>query len=111
MKYRDMIRNKYAEVYETMRDEINNPPHYNSSVIEAIDMIESATEEGFEHYLQGNILKYMIRYRHKNGIEDLKKAQWYLNKLIYLITPKCEKCKTELVKCYIQITDFFEYHW
>ena len=82
MKYRDMIRNKISEVYETMRDEINNPPHYNASKIETIDIIESATEHGFEYYLQGNILKYMIRYRHKNGIQDLKKAQWYLNKLI-----------------------------
>ena len=82
MKYRDMIRNKISEVYETMRDEINNPPHYNASKIETIDIIESATGHGFEYYLQGNILKYMIRYRHKNGIQDLKKAQWYLNKLI-----------------------------
>ena len=84
MKYRDMIRNKISEVYETMRDEINNPPHYNASKIETIDIIESATEHGFEYYLQGNIIKYMVRYRHKNGIQDLKKAQWYLNKLIEL---------------------------
>lgn len=41
-----------------------------------------ATDSGFEYYLQGNILKYIWRYRYKNGTEDLKKAQWYLNKLI-----------------------------
>ena len=82
MKYRDMIRNKISEVYETMRDEINNPPHYNASKIETIDIIESATEHGFEYYLQGNIMKYLWRYRYKNGSEDLKKASWYLDKLI-----------------------------
>ena len=37
---------------------------------------------GFDYYLQGNIVKYLWRYRYKNGVEDLKKAQWYLNKLI-----------------------------
>ena len=38
--------------------------------------------DGFENYLQGNIIKYIWRYNYKNGTEDLKKAQWYLNKLI-----------------------------
>ena len=79
--YREMIRDKIKEVRVQM-DYVNHPPHYNASKIETIDIIESATEHGFEYYLQGNILKYMIRYRHKNGIQDLKKAQWYLNKLI-----------------------------
>ena len=40
------------------------------------------TDDGFEYYLQGNIMKYLWRYRYKNGVEDLKKAQWYLNELI-----------------------------
>jgi len=63
-------------------DMVNHPPHYNQAGIECIDAIEAATDEGFEYYLQGNILKYLWRYRYKNGIEDLKKAQFYLNKLI-----------------------------
>ena len=50
--------------------------------IECIDAIKAATGDGFEPYLQGNILKYLWRYNYKNGIEDLKKAQWYLSKLI-----------------------------
>tara|TARA_R100000315_G_scaffold59784_1_gene35821 strand:+ start:486 stop:785 length:300 start_codon:yes stop_codon:yes gene_type:complete len=79
--YREMIRDKIKEVRVQM-DYVNHPPHYNASKIETIDIIESATEHGFEYYLQGNIIKYMVRYRHKNGIQDLKKAQWYLNKLI-----------------------------
>jgi hypothetical protein len=65
-----------------MRDMVNKPPHYNNGDIETIDAIKSALGDGFEFYLQGNILKYVWRYRHKNNVEDLKKAQWYLNKLI-----------------------------
>ena len=65
-----------------MADNVNKPPHYNQSGIECIDAIQAATGDGYEYYLQGNILKSLWRYRYKNGIEDLKKAQWYLNKLI-----------------------------
>jgi hypothetical protein len=65
-----------------MRDMVNKPPHYNNGDIETIDAIQSALGDGFEFYLQGNILKYVWRYRHKNNVEDLKKARWYLNKLI-----------------------------
>ena len=61
---------------------VNSPPHYNQYGIECIDAIQAATADGFEFYLQGNILKYLWRYNYKNGIEDLKKAQWYLNKLL-----------------------------
>lgn len=63
-------------------DMVNSPPHYNKSGVECIDAIAAATEDGFEWYLQGNIMKYVWRYRYKNGTEDLKKAQWYLAKLI-----------------------------
>ena len=63
-------------------DNVNHPPHYNQAGIECLDAIEAATGDGFEHYLQGNILKYLWRYRYKNGIEDLKKARFYLDKLI-----------------------------
>ena len=65
-----------------MDDFVNKPPHYTKGAIETIEAIESALGKGFEFYLQGNILKYIWRYTHKNQIEDLKKAQWYLTKLI-----------------------------
>ncbi len=65
-----------------MDDFVNKPPHYTKGAVETIEAIESALGEGFEFYLQGNILKYIWRYTHKNQIEDLKKAQWYLSKLI-----------------------------
>ena len=63
-------------------DMVNSPPHYNKSGIECINAIQAATGDGYEYYLQGNILKYLWRYRYKNGVEDLKKAQWYLNELV-----------------------------
>lgn len=59
-----------------------NPNHYKGE-IECIDAIKSSmTTEAFNGYLKGNVLKYMWRYEKKNKIEDLQKAQWYLNKLI-----------------------------
>ena len=66
-------------------DMVNSPAHYNKANIETIDMIESVTDDGFEAYLQGNILKYICRFKYKNGVEDLKKAKWYLNRLIKTI--------------------------
>ncbi len=63
-------------------DMVNHPPHYNQRGIECIDAIQAATDVGFEYYLQGNIMKYIWRYRYKSGKQDLKKASWYLNKLI-----------------------------
>jgi hypothetical protein len=65
-----------------VEDLVNHPAHYNAADIECIDAIRAATDEGFEYYLQGNIMKYLWRYRYKNGIQDLEKAQWYLTKLI-----------------------------
>ena len=63
-------------------DMVNSPPHYNKYGVECIEAIQSATGEGYEYYLQGNIIKYLWRYRYKNGVQDLEKAQWYLSKLI-----------------------------
>jgi len=64
-------------------DMVNSPPHYNQTGIECIHAISAATGEGFKHYLQGNILKYLWRFDYKEKpLEDLKKAQWYLDKLI-----------------------------
>ena len=93
--YREALRKKNREVGNIMRkqaqeqsdhkqtmDMVNNPPHYNKAGIETIDAIKAMTDKGYEYYLQGNIMKYLWRYRYKNGVEDLKKAQWYLNELI-----------------------------
>jgi hypothetical protein len=64
-------------------DNVEKPAHYNQSGIECIQAIEaSMSKDQFCGYLKGNIQKYIWRYEDKNKIEDLKKAQWYLNKLI-----------------------------
>lgn len=65
-------------------DVINHPSHYTKGRIECIDAIDSATagKSGIEAVCVANIIKYLYRYEEKNGLEDVKKAQWYLNKLI-----------------------------
>jgi len=66
-----------------MTDNVNHPPHYGQGNIEAIEYIEDfLNDEEYIGYLRGNIAKYLHRWRYKNGIEDLEKAQWYLNRLI-----------------------------
>ena len=58
------------------------PVHYDFD-IQPWDYMESLfSEEGFCGFLEGNVIKYISRWRDKNGVEDLKKAQTYLNKLI-----------------------------
>lgn len=65
---------------------VNNPDHYNRGGTEVIEIIEDATEHlrGYPMvgFLVGNIIKYLLRFKHKNGAEDLKKARWYLDRLI-----------------------------
>lgn len=64
---------------------VDHPPHYNQGNVECIDAIIAATGDGAQQYLQGNIIKYVWRYKHRHGLQDLKKAQWYLNYLIDLV--------------------------
>ena len=65
-----------------MNDNVNRPKHYRKGRVQCIDAIKSALGEGYEYYLQGNVIKYVWRYKHKNLLEDLEKAQWYLRELI-----------------------------
>lgn len=67
-----------------MEDKINHPNHYTSGKIECIDAIEAATVKltGLEAVCTGSVIKYIWRWKLKNGVEDLKKARWYLDKLI-----------------------------
>ena len=63
-------------------DMVNSPSHYNQSGIECITAIQAALGPIFKYYLQGNIMKYMWRFDYKGKpLEDLDKAQWYLNAL------------------------------
>jgi len=69
-----------------VRDNVNNPPHYQQGSQEAIDIIEGAiahAPEPVTAMLQAQVLKYLLRMWHKDKpVEDAKKAQWYLNRLV-----------------------------
>ena len=67
------------------KDNVNHPEHYQTlNGLETIDVIEAFTADlqGIEAVCTGNVLKYMCRWKKKNGLEDLKKARWYLDRLI-----------------------------
>ena len=63
---------------------VEHPEHYNAGTVECIDGIEAATESlsGFDGFCAGNAIKYLWRWKHKGGVEDLEKAKWYIDKLI-----------------------------
>jgi hypothetical protein len=68
-----------------MNDPIN-PNHYKQGGLESIDAIKAfMSKEAFKGFLKGNCQKYLFRYEQKNGIEDLKKCQWYLERLISVL--------------------------
>lgn len=75
-----------------MADAIN-PSHYKQGKVECIDALESATvhKTGLEAVCTANVIKYLWRYEAKNGLEDVRKAQWYLNKLIDYLEAKNKK--------------------
>lgn len=79
-KNKDKNKNKDKD-----KDNVNHPNHYKTkSGLETIDVIKAFTEDlkGVEAVDTANIIKYICRWKKKNGLEDLKKAQWYLNDLI-----------------------------
>lgn len=78
-----LLRQWKAE-QEDQEDAVNHPSHYTQGEVECIDAIASAciNKQGIEAVCTANIIKYLWRYESKNGIEDVKKAQWYLQKLI-----------------------------
>ena len=66
-------------------DMVNHPSHYKAkNGMEVIDVIEAFTAnlKGYEAVYTGKVIKYICRWKEKNGLEDLRKAQWYLNRLI-----------------------------
>lgn len=64
-------------------DPVSKAAHYNQGSIECIDALETCmTTEELKGFLKGNVIKYLWRTNDKNGIQDLEKAQWYLNKLV-----------------------------
>lgn len=79
-----ILNDQYAEVEKVRQDMVNHPNHYTQGKVECIDALESATigKSGIEAVCVANVIKYLWRYEQKNGLEDVKKAQFYLNRLV-----------------------------
>jgi hypothetical protein len=77
----DQFVDGIREARGRVRDPIN-PSHYKQGGIECIEAIKAATGDGFVGYVWGNVLKYLWRWPKKGGVDDLKKARWYLDRLI-----------------------------
>ena len=73
-----------------LQDAVNKPAHYNAGKVECIDALEAATTglTGIEAVCTANAIKYLWRWKLKNGAEDLKKAKWYLERLIKKVEDK-----------------------
>lgn len=81
------LNDQYSEieqVRQATKDNVNHPSHYTQGKVECIDALESATigKSGIEAVCVANVIKYLWRYEEKNGVEDVKKAQFYLNRLL-----------------------------
>ena len=88
VRYSDEKREKYLKEMgmncEENKEAVNHPAHYTQGDIECIDAIKAATvgKTGIEAACVGNVIKYLWRYESKNGVEDCRKAKWYLERLI-----------------------------
>lgn len=75
-----------VEKFKKLLDDtmVNHPPHYTAGKVECIDALEAATTglQGIEAVCTANAIKYLWRWKHKNGVTDLYKAQWYIDRLI-----------------------------
>lgn len=82
----------YGPANPTPNDPVNHPSHYQGNGVECIDCIESAVSglDGFHAFCAGNAIKYIFRFSHKNGVEDLRKAEWYIDRLIKAIPGRHE---------------------
>jgi hypothetical protein len=83
-KILNSYRSKVVKIVKAVKDNVNHPSHYTQGAIECIDAIKEATKGlfGIEAVCTGNIIKYVWRWKFKNGVEDLRKAEWYLQRLI-----------------------------
>lgn len=82
-----------------MNNNVEHPSHYNQGGVECIEAIKAATigKTGVEAFCVGNTIKYLFRYEAKNGLEDVKKAQWYINRLIQELEAKDSQEETATI--------------
>ena len=86
-------------MYESTDKMVSHPSHYQSkSGLEVIDVIAAFTEglEGIEAVDTGNAIKYICRWKDKNGVQDLEKAMWYIQHLIDHLIKEDEEKRVEL---------------
>ena len=81
------VRDDYATDTETAYDVVQKPEHYNTNLpegVEVIDIIAAQTAplSGMQAVAQANVIKYVLRWQKKNGVQDLEKARFYLDRLI-----------------------------
>lgn len=74
----------YVDPYDKPpEDPVNAPSHYNEGSIECIEYLKDSLGDGFSAYLEGSVKKYLHRFRYKKKpVEDLRKAKWYIDRLI-----------------------------
>ena len=81
-----------------MKDMVNHPSHYETGKFECIDvMLETQGEESVKNFCLCNALKYIYRHRRKNGVEDIKKAKWYIDKFLELSETPIEEKAPEIL--------------
>lgn len=79
------VEENYRILFESASDNVNHPAHYETGEFECIDvMIETQGEDAVKEYCLCAAFKYLYRHKRKNGLEDIKKARWYLDKFIEL---------------------------
>lgn len=70
-----------ADIHPQVSNAVSHPPHYSQGMPEGVEVIDIIRAQGAD-YEHGNVIKYILRWKYKNGLEDLKKAQQYLTWLI-----------------------------
>ena len=87
-----MIEITEKDLVDVPLDNVNHPSYYETGKIECIDvMLETQGEESVKAFCICNALKYLYRHKRKNGVEDVEKARWYIDK--YLEIEKVDKCE------------------
>lgn len=89
-------------------DAVNHPRHYTQGGVECIDAIQAAVNNlvGPEAWLTGSAIKYLWRWKMKNGLEDLQKAQFYLDRLIKLVDEDETRRKVDAMRMEADMEDF-----
>ena len=102
----DFVRNIKEEKHKNEPDLVNHPSHYETGKFECIDVMEEALgRDVVKGFCIGNAFKYLYRAKRKNGLEDLKKAQWYLNRVISMEEEDATKEDIRELERYINETD------